>query len=109
MEDINASPEIYFGNLQTSDIMRIKDGFTLRSIVGQYVVIGEGISQVNFNKMITLNDSAAYLWQSVEGKDFSVEDLTRLLTDKYDVSEEKAAADAEILAGKWIDAGIVEK
>ncbi len=109
MEDINASPEIYFGNLQTSNIMRIKDGFTLRSIVGQYVVIGEGISQVNFNKMITLNDSAAYLWQSVEGKDFSVEDLTRLLTDKYDVSEEKAAADAEILAGKWIDAGIVEK
>ena len=89
--------------------MRIKDGFTLRSIVGQYVVIGEGISQVYFNKMITLNDSAAYLWQSVEGKDFSVEDLTRLLTDKYDVSEEKAAADAEILAGKWIDAGIVEK
>ena len=109
MEDINASPEIYFGNLQTSNIMRIKDGFTLRSIVGQYVVIGEGISQVNFNKMITLNDSAAYLWQSVEGKDFSVEDLTRLLTDKYDVSEEKAAADAEVLAGKWIDAGIVEK
>lgn len=89
--------------------MRIKEGFTLRSIVGQYVVIGEGISQVNFNKMITLNDSAAYLWQSVEGKEFSVEDLTRLLTDKYEVDEEKAAADAAALAGKWIEAGIVEE
>ena len=89
--------------------MRIKEGFTLRSIVGQYVVIGEGISQVNFNKMITLNDSAAYLWQSVEGKEFSVEDLTCLLTDKYEVDEEKAAADAAALAGKWIEAGIVEE
>lgn len=89
--------------------MRIKEGFTLRSIVGQYVVIGEGISQVNFNKMITLNDSAAYLWQSVEDKEFTVGDLTALLLDKYDVDEEKAAVDAAALAGKWIDAGIVDE
>lgn len=89
--------------------MRIKEGFTLRSIVGQYVVIGEGIEQVDFNKMITMNESAAYLWQGVEGKDFTVEDLTRLLTDKYDVSEETAAADAAKIAVKWIEAGIVEE
>lgn len=88
--------------------MRIKEGFTLRSIVGQYVVIGEGIAQVDFNKMITMNDSAAYLWQGVEGKDFTVEDLTRLLTDKYEVTEEKAAADAAKIAAKWIEAGLVE-
>ncbi len=88
--------------------MRIKEGFTLRSIVGQYVVIGEGIEQVDFNKMITMNDSAAYLWQGVEGKDFTVEDLTNLLTDKYDVVEEKAASDAAKIASKWIEAGLVE-
>ena len=88
--------------------MRIKEGFTLRSIVGQYVVIGEGIEQVDFNKMITMNDSAAYLWQGVEGKDFTVEDLTKLLTDKYDVAEEKAASDAAKIAAKWIEAGLVE-
>ena len=89
--------------------MRIKEGFTLRSIVGQYVVIGEGIEQVDFNKMITMNDSAAYLWQGVEGKDFTVEDLTNLLTDKYDVVEEKAASDAAKIASKWIEAGLVEE
>ncbi|MBR0532794.1 MAG: PqqD family protein [Bacteroidales bacterium] len=89
--------------------MRIKEGFTLRSIVGQYVVIGEGIEQVDFNKMITMNDSAAYLWQGVEGKDFTVEDLTKLLTDKYDVAEEKAASDAARIASKWIEAGLVEE
>ena len=49
--------------------MRIKDGFTMRSMVGQHVVIGEGIAQVNFNKMITMNDSAAYLWESVKDKE----------------------------------------
>ncbi len=87
--------------------MRIKDGFTLREIVGQHVVIGEGLSQVNFNKMIHMNDSAAYLWKSVEGKEFSVKDLTDLLLERYDVTEEKASADAAALAAKWIEAGIV--
>ena len=89
--------------------MRIREGFVLRKIVGEYVVIGEGLKQVNFNKMISLNESAAYLWQGVEGKDFSVGDLTRLLTGKYEVSDEQASADAEALARKWIDAGVVEE
>ena len=89
--------------------MRIKEGFILRSIVGQYIVIGEGVSQVNFNKMITMNESAAYLWKNVEGKDFTVEDLTKLLTDQYEVSEEQASADSAAIAQKWIEAGIVSE
>ena len=88
--------------------MRIKEGFTLREIIGQFVVIGEGLKQVNFNKMISMNESAAYLWKGVEGKDFTVGDLTNLLTDKYEVSEEQAAADAAAIARKWIDAGVVD-
>ena len=59
--------------------------------------------------MVSLNPTAAYLWESVEGKDFTVEDLTKLLTDKYEVSEEQAAADAAALAAKWIEAGIVSE
>ncbi|MBR5660049.1 MAG: PqqD family protein [Bacteroidales bacterium] len=88
--------------------MRIKEGFTLREIIGQFVVIGEGLQQVNFNKMISMNESAAYLWKGVEGKDFTVEDLTSLLTDKYEVSEEQAASDAAAIAQKWIDAGLID-
>ncbi len=88
--------------------MRIKEGFTLREIIGQFVVIGEGLKQVNFNKMISLNESAAYLWKGVEGKDFTVEDLTKLLTDRYEVGEEQAASDAAAIAQKWIDAGVVD-
>lgn len=88
--------------------MRIKEGFTLREIIGQFVVIGEGLKQVNFNKMISMNESAAYLWKGVEGKDFTVEDLTKLLTDKYEVSEEQAASDAAAISQKWIDAELID-
>lgn len=88
--------------------MKIKDGFILRTICGEHVVVGEGLAQVNFNKMLSLNSSAAYLWESVTGKEFTVEDLTSLLTEKYDVSAEKAAEDAAKVAEIWIREGVVE-
>lgn len=88
--------------------MRIKDGFILRTICGECVVMGEGLQQVNFNKMLSLNESAAYLWKEVQGKDFTVEDLTKLLLDQYEVSEEVAAADAAKLCQIWLEQGVVE-
>ena len=87
--------------------MKIKEGFILRSICGEFVVVGEGLAQVNFNKMLSLNESAAYLWKAVQDKEFTVEDLTRLLLDEYDVDEATAAKDAKALAEKWIEVGIV--
>ena len=89
--------------------MRVIEGFVLRPLGEEFLVIGEGISQINFNKMISLNSSAAYLWRNVEGKDFTVEDLAKLLTDEYEVSGERAAADAAAIAAKWIEAGIVSE
>ena len=89
--------------------MKIKEGFVLRSIVGQHVVIGEGIAQVNFNKMPSLNDTAAFLWKSVEGKEFTVEDLKALLIGEYAIDEELAARDAEKIAARWIEIGLAEE
>ena len=89
--------------------MKKKSGFVLRQVCGEYVIVGEGLERVNFNKMISLNSSAAYLWEAVEEKEFSVQTLSDLLTDKYDVDEKTAANDARELAAKWIEAGIVEE
>lgn len=87
--------------------MRIKEGFILRSICGEYVVVGEGLSQVNFNKMLSLNESAAYLWKEAEDRDFTEEDLVQLLLDRYDVSPELAASDVRKLLETWISEGVV--
>lgn len=89
--------------------MKIIEGFRLRKLGKEHIVVGEGLAQVNFNKMVSLNDSAAYLWESVEGRDFTVADLTALLLDKYEVEEEIAARDAEALAKAWIEAGVVSE
>lgn len=88
--------------------MRIKEGFRLRDVMGQATVIGEGVAQVNFNKLITLNATAAYLWQSVEGKDFDAAMLAGLLVKEYGIDGELAAKDAESIASQWAELGLSE-
>lgn len=88
--------------------MKLVEGFRLRDVMGQATVIGEGIGQINFNKLITLNESAAWLWRSVEGKDFDAETLAGLLVEKYGIDMELARKDAEAVMSKWIEIGLVE-
>ena len=88
--------------------MRIVEGFRLRDIMGQATIIGEGVGQVNFNKLITLNSSAEYLWREVEGKDFTLSDLTDLLIKRYEIDENLAKTDAASILNKWIKIGLVK-
>ena len=88
--------------------MKIVEGFRLRDIMGQATVIGEGVNQVDFNKLITLNSTAAYLWKEVEGKDFNQADLADLLVMKYGIDEELAQKDAAAVLDKWIEIGLVK-
>ena len=88
--------------------MKIIDGFRLRDVMGQATVIGEGVGQVNFNKLVTLNDSAAYLWKAVEGKDFDAEMLASLLVEKSGSSQELAHKDAVAISSQWKESGLVE-
>ena len=89
--------------------MKIKKGFVFRTICGQSVVSGEGLNQVNFSKLVTLNDTAAYLWKAVEGKDFDAQTLKDLLLEKYEVDEATALADSEKLVAKWNEMGLLEE
>ena len=82
-------------------------GFTLRPLAGEYIITAESLSQINFNKMIALNSTAAYLWESVGDKEFTPSDLKDLLLEKYEVDEQTAAKDSEAIAKSWIEAGIV--
>ena len=88
--------------------MKLKEGFVLRPICGEYIVVGEGLSQVNFNKMLSLNESAAYLWKSVAGKEFTREDLVNLLLEQYEVTPERAGEDVDKLLAVWQEQGVTE-
>lgn len=84
-------------------------GFKLRPLGTEFILVGESVELINFNKMITMNESAAYLWQQVQNMpSFTEQTLADLLLREYEVSPEQAAADAHQTADHWREAGIVE-
>ena len=89
--------------------MKICEGMVLRSLAGCFIVTGDGRSPIDFSKVISLNETAAYLWGEVKDKEFSVDDLAALLTARYDVDEQTAKADAGKLVESWRDAGLLEE
>lgn len=89
--------------------MKIKDGFILREMCGENIVAAEGLEHINFNKLISLNESAAYLWQELIGKEFDAEEMAQLLVIRYGIDKELALKDSENLCEAWIKAGIASE
>ena len=48
--------------------MKIKKGFVLRNVCGENIIVAEGKENIDFTKIISMNESSAYLWKNVEGK-----------------------------------------
>jgi hypothetical protein len=88
--------------------MRQKDGFVLRDVLGDKALIGEGADAVNFGKLISLNDTAAWLWEKAsELGDFTEEQLVDALLQAYDVDKAKAQADVTKLINTWKEMGVI--
>lgn len=89
--------------------MKIKEGFVLRDVCGEKVIVAEGASTIDFGKLISVNETAAWLFGKAEELgDFTVAALAKALCSEYDVSEQQATADIEAIVGKWKEAGLLE-
>lgn len=88
--------------------MRTKKGFKLRDICGEKIIVAEGLENIDFCNIISMNESSAYLWKQVEGKEFTVEQLAELLTNEYEVDKGTALRDSKALTAQWLKAQIIE-
>ena len=77
--------------------MKIKEGFILRNVAGSYVVVPIGEATLDFNGMMSLNETGAFLFgKLIEGTD--KEQLIEDLMSEYAVDKELAAKDVEDLS-----------
>ena len=88
--------------------MKTKKGFVLRNVCGENIIVAEGKENIDFTKIISMNETAAYLWKNVEGKVFDSDTLISLLINEYEVDDATANKDAKNIAKQWIEAGIAE-
>lgn len=87
--------------------MKISQGFILRKIAGQNIVVPLGVKTLDFNIMISLNDSGAFLWQQLQ-TDKTEDQLLGALLEEYDIDEERASEDIKRFINKLEDAEILE-
>lgn len=89
--------------------MKLKSGFVLREVCGQKVIVAEGLEAVDFGHLISLNDSAATIWQIAQQQgDFTIESIAQEICHQYDIDLNTAQNDIKSLLESWKNLGIVE-
>lgn len=87
--------------------MKIKDDFILRKVADTYVVVPVNSMTLDFNGIINLNETGAFLFELLQNSATKDELLIRLL-EEYDVSKQKASSDIDIFIEKVKEADILE-
>lgn len=85
--------------------MKLNKNYTLHDICGEHVAIFMG--ETGGNHMLSLNNSAASLWEALADKDFTLEEMVHHLTTRYEIDADTARADAQELVQQWKQAGVI--
>lgn len=86
--------------------VKISEGYLLRAVAGKNIVVSIG-SDVNFNGMLTLNDTGVFFWNLLQN-DITKEEMLEAVLKEYDVSSDIALQDIESFIQKLKDTGILE-
>lgn len=71
--------------------------------------MGEGLKAIDFRKILSLNESATWLWKEARAQgDFTVEFLTARLCEEYDVTAEEARSSVAAIVAEWQNVELVE-
>ena len=88
-------------------ILKIKEDFILRKVADSYVVVPVNILTLDFNGIINLNESGAFLFELLQNG-AEREELVNRLLEEYDVTRDRAEADIDSFIKKARDADILE-
>ena len=88
--------------------MKVRDGFILREVGDQPVVVAVGGASQYFNGMVKLNASGKFLFEQLKD-DKSEDDLVKAMTEKYEVDEETARKDVQSFVETLVKPGIIEE
>ena len=87
--------------------MKIKNGYMLREVAGEAVVVAPGEATLNFQGIISLNETGALLWKELE-QGCEKKDLVQALLDEYEVDAETAEKDVNEFLKRADDAGLID-
>ena len=86
--------------------MKRSTDFLLRDVAGTLVVVPVGAAVATFPGMITLNETAAYIWELLE-QEQTVDSLVEAMAERYDAPAEKIREDVEALVERLRSVGAI--
>ena len=86
--------------------MKLREGYLLRKVAGKNIVVSVG-SDVEFNGMLTLNDTGVFFWELLKN-DTTKEEMLAKILEEYDVSQDEASQDLDDFLNKLKDAKLLE-
>lgn len=87
--------------------MKIKEGFILREVACSYLVVAVGKAVKEFNGVVNLNETGAFLWKLLE-KSVTEEEMVNALLEEYDVDRATAEADVKSFVDKLLEAKLAD-
>lgn len=87
--------------------MKIRDGFVLRNVVDEYIVMPTGENIAKFEGAVVLNEVSAFVFRQLENA-VSRDDLLTAIVNEFDVDEATAAADLDELLAQFGKMGLLE-
>ncbi len=87
--------------------MKVKNGFILRNVAGSNIVVPTGKACMDFNGMITMNDTAAFIWNCLQ-QDTTEDAILSEILKEYQVEENVARQCIADVITKLQEAGCLE-
>lgn len=88
--------------------MKVKSGFILRDVAGKTMVVATGELSKSFHALITMNDSAKFMWQCLEN-DTTVDEIVAKVVSAYEgVDEQTVKNDVNAFVEKLQNAGVLD-
>ena len=87
----------------------IKKDFLIHTIANEKVLIGNG-EQINFSKMLVLNDTAAFVIAELQKQDapITLEELAQSLHNHFEIEYEVAFSDVKELINQLQEQEVIE-
>ena len=89
--------------------MKIKSGFVVERVGSRYLAVAVGVRADEFNALIRMNESGAFIWSCLAESEKSIDEAADLLAAEYGIDRERALRDVDLFVAKLREADLIDE
>ena len=86
--------------------MKAKEGFVLRCVVDEYIIMPTTENIDQFDGSVVLNGVSAFTWEKLQ-QDTTRDALLKALLDEYEVTEDVAERELDNMLRRFLEYGLI--